>query len=298
MRGLTLSSDAQTGWQRFSELLGFALVVGGVVCAVLAALWMTGDFVQSAVQSPNLNTETQVADFNDFRYLGQSLRQGRFGPGSLLLLIAIVATIQGTLLATREGSARTLFLAGGAALAVEVGFLLSGFHWPVFIIFLLSAAGLYLATEWRGIQRVARIDDEGADASVFDQFERDNDARFDERLPEPAFDPSVAGLTLEREPTITPVDEFVDPVPTRVDEVRPVEPVTDAFESEAAFLTGEAPPEKSAAVFSEERPAFSTEASTGEKSPRKSPLWNWFDWIVSALILLFGIAIALVLIAR
>ncbi len=306
MRGLTLSSDAQNGWQRFSELLGFALVIGGVVCAVLAAMWFAGDFVRSAVHSPNLNPETQVADFNDFHYLGGALRHGRFVPGVLLLTIAILVTIQGLLLATREGRARALFLAGGAALAAEVAFLISGFHWPVFIVFLLSAGGLYLATEWRGIQRVAQIDDAGADASVFDRFEAENDIGFDEPLPEPAFEPAGSDSAIEREPVLTPVDEFVDPVPTLEDEVQPPASglETHAFEAEAAFLAGDvalvgADPDDAAS----EAPAR-PEADNGNdapelaESPAKSPMWNWFDWVVSALILLFGVAIALVLIAR
>lgn len=244
-----IDNPAESNWLRGSKFIGFGLIFGGLLCSIIAALWFTGDFIATAVTSPNLSADTQVSDFNDFGYIGESLLASRFLVGSLVLVMSIAVIVQGLLLLSREGKAGTVFLAGGIAFAAQVLFLMQAFYWPVFVVFLLTAAGLYLATEWQRIQRTAEIHEQ--ESTTFEnQYALDD-------VPDVLTDPEIdvnwglnsAASAPEFDATLENAAEMesseLDLIPTLVDEIETDDlrdDLTDqTFAREAAYLSGTSP---------------------------------------------------------
>ncbi len=265
-----LVAEPLSSLQRVSVALGFALALMGLICSAFAGVWFIGDFIEAAVNSPNLGAESQVADFNDFHYLATFMAQHHFRSGVLLLLAAVACIIQGALLIAREGRANAVFLVGAAALALEVGLLIPQFSWLVFCAFLLTAAGLYLGTEWQSIARTAVDDDED---TAFANFSPVDDGLDDE-----------GQATLDADQLVT---EAAKQVPANAaDPILRREPVLPDVSGDSSPPDQDVTPPTDAAE--QEMPPLAT----------KPRVWNVFDWVVVGLILLFVFVIILVLIAR
>ncbi len=123
------------------------LLLGGLLLAALSALWLLTDFIQLSLTSPNLDPQTQVADFDDFAYIADSLRQHRLLLGLVAALVAIAVVAQAATLLSPAASARLRYTAGGIALALETALLALTYYWPFFLPFLLTAAGLWFTAE-------------------------------------------------------------------------------------------------------------------------------------------------------
>lgn len=322
------SSSIEPNWLRGSKLAGVGLILGGLLCSIIAALWFTGDFIATSVMSPNLSADAQVSDFNDFGYIGASLSESHFAVGTLVLVMSIAVIVQGLLLLSREGKVGTLFLAGGVAFTAQVLFLMKTFYWPVFIVFLLTSVGLYLTTEWKRIHRKVAINAQDEVDYESSQILRTAetskvDADFDAGLTtEVEAEPPVIDEQLQQQ-SLDDVNEL--DIPTLVDEIATDNLSNDftqqAFASEAAYLAGTEPvvdsysePDIQADIEKEvdmfqtepaakiELPAFENELEKSRpftNTPAtKTRVWNIVDWVISGLIVLVIIAIVLTIIAR
>ena len=327
------SNSIEPNWLRGSKLAGFGLILGGLLCSIIAALWFTVDFIATSVMSPNLSADAQVSDFNDFGYIGASLSESHFAVGTLVLVMSIAVIVQGLLLLSREGHVGTLFLAGGIAFTAQVLFLMKVFYWPVFIVFLLTSVGLYLTTEWKRIHRKVAMNAQENTAQEEANYEHQQTIQTAETSQlEAGFDD---GLTTYSEVDVPEIDAQLQQqnlddvsaleIPTLVDEIATDDLNDDftqqAFASEAAYLAGTEPavdsysePEiqadaKQALDLSQAEPAEKVELPAFENelqqsrpfvntpAPKKR-IWNVFDWVISGLIVLVIIAIVLTIIAR
>ncbi len=122
------------------------LLLGGLVLAVLSALWFLTDFIQLSLNSPNLDPQTQVADFDDFAYIADSLHRHRLWLGIIAALVAIAVVAQAASLLSPAANTRQRYVIGGIALALETTLLALTYYWPFFLPFLLTAAGLWLTS--------------------------------------------------------------------------------------------------------------------------------------------------------
>ena len=141
------SSDTPALRRNLRRAVAGLLLLGGLVLAVLSALWFLTDFIQLSLSSPNLDPQTQVADFDDFAYIADSLHRHRLGLGLVAALVAIAVVAQAAALLSPAASARQRYIVGGIALALETALLVLTYYWPFFLPFLLTAAGLWLTAE-------------------------------------------------------------------------------------------------------------------------------------------------------
>ncbi len=130
------------------RVLTALFIVGALYATALSFLWFAADFIAASIYSPNLDQAQQVSDFNDFAYIGRMLAGYRFPYGALALVMSIALLALAVLLNDPLTTPRRVFIAGVVALGSQALLLAQGFHWGFALLFVATAATLYLATEW------------------------------------------------------------------------------------------------------------------------------------------------------
>ena len=150
VEGESTGNDMTTPeWRSLLRRLLTALFIGGALYAtVLSFLWFAADFIAASIYSPNLDQAQQVSDFNDFAYIADTLASYRFPYGALALVMSIALLVLAVLINDPLGTLRRVFIAGVVALGSQALLLSQGFHWGFALLFVATAATLYLATEW------------------------------------------------------------------------------------------------------------------------------------------------------
>ena len=130
------------------RVLTALFIVGALYATALSFLWFAADFIAASIYSPNLDQAQQVSDFNDFAYIGRMLAGYRFPYGALALVMSIALLALAVLINDPLATPRRVFIAGVVALGSQALLLAQGFHWGFALLFVATAATLYLATEW------------------------------------------------------------------------------------------------------------------------------------------------------
>ena len=130
------------------RVLTALFIVGALYATALSFLWFAADFIAASIYSPNLDQTQQVSDFNDFAHIGKMLAGYRFSYGALALVMSIALLALAVLINDPLATPRRVFIAGVVALGSQALLLAQGFHWGFALLFVATAATLYLATEW------------------------------------------------------------------------------------------------------------------------------------------------------
>ena len=132
------------------RVVGLGLLPGGIFCAFLAVLLLSGEFEDFVANTSFFGMDLLPVSVTRFHKLVQIWGGFSFAMGSAVLLMSIATLILGLIFVTRDGNRRSIVLGGYAALVIQTALLAIVFYWPVFIVFLLTATALYLGTEWEG----------------------------------------------------------------------------------------------------------------------------------------------------
>ncbi len=137
--------EAYFSW--FQGLVGTGLLLGGIYCVFLAVVILSGGFTGPVEQAPVEATGTTggAAHLQSFTRTSAVFS---LGMGSMMLAMALAVLVLGMILMSMNGTRRGLATAGYLALLMQTILLATVFHWPVFIVFLLTAAALFVGTEW------------------------------------------------------------------------------------------------------------------------------------------------------
>ncbi len=205
-------------------------IAGALYATVVGFLWFAADFIAASIYSPNLDQAQQVADFNDFAYIGEMLAGYRFVWGALALVMAIALLALAVLINDREPHPRAVFAAGTVALLSQAALLSQGWQWGFALLFAATALTLYLATEWLlgGDDATAEVLPAAADVAVDGEDE-----------------------TWPREPTLPVVEPEPEPEQEAPEQARqaakPDEPVADVPpQAENVAAPGEDRPDEQA----------------------------------------------------
>lgn len=158
-------------------------IAGALYATVVGFLWFAADFIAAAIYSPNLDRAQQVADFDDFAYIGEMLAGYRFAWGALALVMAVALLALAVLINDRQPHPRAVLVAGVVALLSQAALLSQGFQWGFALLFLGTAAVLYLVSDGLLAPAIDEADDGEAGQSEPGARVVDDDLDADETWP-------------------------------------------------------------------------------------------------------------------
>ena len=147
MRKVTMPDRWEAYFPWFQGLVGTGLLLGGGYCVFLAVVILSGGFTGPVEQAPVEVTGT-TGGAAHLQSLARTSAVFSLGMGSMMLAMALAVLVLGMILMSMNGTRRGLATAGYLALLMQTILLATVFHWPVFIVFLLTAAALFVGTEW------------------------------------------------------------------------------------------------------------------------------------------------------
>ncbi|MGF1644771.1 MAG: hypothetical protein ACFCUJ_14115 [Thiotrichales bacterium] len=157
-------SPARRSLRREPPLLRSVLAVTAAILALypilLSGLWLVHDFTRLSIHSPNLDPATQVADFNDFAYIGGYLATHHFAVGLLMVTLAMGLLLLATYLMQIWMPARTVYWVGGLSLPLVMFAQWIRFEPINFLILAVIGATLWLTIGWEEQERSLRPETE------------------------------------------------------------------------------------------------------------------------------------------
>ncbi|MGF1546814.1 MAG: hypothetical protein ACFCUG_05780 [Thiotrichales bacterium] len=138
------------------SILAVTAAIVALYPILLAALWLVRDFTRLSIQSPNLDPATQVADFNDFGYIGAFLASHHFAVAVLMTVIAISLLLLAAYLMQNWLSARPVYWIGGLSLVLVMLAQWIRFEPVNFVILAVVGVTLWLTIGWEEQERPIR----------------------------------------------------------------------------------------------------------------------------------------------
>lgn len=309
-------------WTLLRRIIAGLLVFGSLLASVFAAIWLVGDFVALSVSSPNLDPASHVADFDEFSYIGQALREYRFNFGLMAAVMAVAMVMLAIYLLQPRPATKGLFVSGGIALLIQVVFLVQTFYLPFFLMLVGTALALFLAPEVEADSAESETPEPEFEEQQQPELVQDDQGSPEEDQSLPSELPKQAGwvgqpesavlLATEKssEPALEPT--LAEPGERSDDRVDPVFLEDLSEDLIQQVLSEESGEHKQPAVTPNESLDLSNQDESlppviatsilpppeGRRFGEKPRVWNLMDWIILALMLVGILGIAMVLLAR